>query len=292
MYFFSVTGIDNLSFSVTIPTQVLATAVAVGHEFPFQRYVTSGTDVVSMTIREHHYFSNWKFHAVFCKVHEQMPEKRRRKGYIRRCVLRNSRRFFHASPAAYSHHLNSSGNKSANSHEYRTFIFKSSFQSGNCSPASYRWIVRMSQERSSAIWYCATPAFSRACWSGFSGCPPHTRVGMSFFFHTVSSFHVFLRLYRTFPQFLQNRSEESFNVPQSGQYHLPSGIGSTGEGVWCAFAGVWLDGAVNNGAIFTSLRPTPARLLKSHDLTSCASVRFGSIYWPHRWQYRTPSLFS
>ena len=138
MYFFSVTGIDNLSFSVTIPTQVLATAVAVGHEFPFQRYVTSGTDVVSMTIREHHYFSNWKFHAVFCKVHEQMPEKRRRKGYIRRCVLRNSRRFFHASPAAYSHHLNSSGNKSANSHEYRTFIFKSSFQSGNCSPASYR----------------------------------------------------------------------------------------------------------------------------------------------------------
>ena len=116
MYFFSVTGIDNLSFSVTIPTQVLATAVAVGHEFPFQRYVTSGTDVVSMTIREHHYFSNWKFHAVFCKVHEQMPEKRRRKGYIRRCVLRNSRRFFHASPAAYSHHLNSSGNKSANSH--------------------------------------------------------------------------------------------------------------------------------------------------------------------------------
>ena len=45
-------------------------------------------------------------------------------------------------------------------------------------------------------------------------------------------------IYRTFPQFLQKRSEEAFNVPQSGQYHLPSGIGSTGEGVWCAFAGV------------------------------------------------------
>ena len=37
--------------------------------------------------------------------------------------------------------------------------------------------------------------------------------------------------YRTFPQFLQNRSEESFKFPQSGQYHLPSGSGSTGEGV-------------------------------------------------------------
>jgi hypothetical protein len=48
----------------------------------------------------------------------------------------------------------------------------------------------------------------------------------------------FLHIYRTFPQFLQKRSEEAFNVPQSGQYHLPSGIGSTGEGVWCAFAGV------------------------------------------------------
>ena len=84
--------------------------------------------------------------------------------------------------------------------------------------------------------------------------------------------------YRTFPQFLQKRSEEAFNVPQSGQYHLPSGIGSTGEGVWCAFAGVLTGDAVNNGAIFTSLRPTPARLLKSHDLTSCANVRFDSIY--------------
>ena len=77
---------------------------------------------------------------------------------------------------------------------------------------------------------------------------------------------------------MQNRSEEAFNVPQSGQYHLPSGIGSTGEGVWCAFAGVLTGDAVNNGAIITSLRPTPARLLKSHDLTSCANVRFDSIY--------------
>ena len=84
--------------------------------------------------------------------------------------------------------------------------------------------------------------------------------------------------YRTFPQFLQKRSEEAFNVPQSGQYHLPSGIGSTGEGVWCAFAGVLTGDAVNNGAIFTSLRPTPARLLKSHDFTSCANVRLGSMY--------------
>ena len=49
---------------------------------------------------------------------------------------------------------------------------------------------------------------------------------------------LYLRTYRTFPQFLQNRSEEEFNVPQSGQYHLPSGIGSTVKDVWCAFAWV------------------------------------------------------
>ena len=41
----------------------------------------------------------------------------------------------------------------------------------------------------------------------------------------------FVSSYRTFPQLLQNRSEESFKFPQSGQYHLPSGSGSTGEGV-------------------------------------------------------------
>lgn len=39
-------------------------------------------------------------------------------------------------------------------------------------------------------------------------------------------------------EFFYQLNEEAFNVPQSGQYHLPSGIGSTGEGVWCAFAGV------------------------------------------------------
>ena len=38
--------------------------------------------------------------------------------------------------------------------------------------------------------------------------------------------------YRTFPQLLQNRSEESFKFPQSGQYHLSSGSGSIGEGIW------------------------------------------------------------
>ena len=38
--------------------------------------------------------------------------------------------------------------------------------------------------------------------------------------------------YRTFPQLLQKRSEEAFNVPQSGQYHLSSGSGSIGEGIW------------------------------------------------------------
>ena len=41
-----------------------------------------------------------------------------------------------------------------------------------------------------------------------------------------------------YPQKATIGTEEAFNVPQSGQYHLPSGIGSTGEGVWCAFAGV------------------------------------------------------
>jgi len=49
---------------------------------------------------------------------------------------------------------------------------------------------------------------------------------------------LYLRTYRTFPQLLQKRSDEAFNVPQSGQYHLPSGIGSTGDAVWRAFAGV------------------------------------------------------
>ena len=45
-----------------------------------------------------------------------------------------------------------------------------------------------------------------------------------------------------------------------------------------------LNDAVNSGATFTSLRPTPARPRKFHDLISCAKVHFGSIYCPHRWQ--------
>ena len=98
-------------------------------------------------------------------------------------------------------------------------------------------------------------------------------------FKTLSSM-----LYRTFPQFLQNRSEEVFSVPQSGQYHRPSGKGSTNESVCRFFACVPFFCAVNSGATFTSLRPTPARPRKFHDLISCAKVHFGSIYCPHRWQ--------
>ena len=94
------------------------------------------------------------------------------------------------------------------------------------------------------------------------------------------------------PQFLQDRSEEALSVPQSGQYHRPSGIGSTGDASWWFFAAVSVSGAVNSGAIFTSLRPEPARLLKSQDLISCTNVAFDFMYCPHRWQYRTPDWFS
>lgn len=152
-YFFTVTRINNFSFSVSFPTQVLAAAATVGRELPFQRYVTSGTDIIGMTIRENHYFFNLQFHAVFSKEHKQLPEKWRKKGQLRQCWICNFRCFFHASfTVVSSHHRNFSGNNSANSHEYRIFILTSASQSGNCSPASYRWIVRMSQERSSAIW--------------------------------------------------------------------------------------------------------------------------------------------
>ena len=75
MYFFAIARIDDLGFFVTLPTQTLSAAVTERHKFTLHGYVASGTDIIGIAIREHHYFFNWKFHAVFRKAHEKMPEE-------------------------------------------------------------------------------------------------------------------------------------------------------------------------------------------------------------------------
>ena len=57
-------GVDNGSHLVFLPIQMLAAPVAEGHEFPLHGCMASGTDVVTIPIREGHQFGYWHFLAV------------------------------------------------------------------------------------------------------------------------------------------------------------------------------------------------------------------------------------
>lgn len=64
------------------------------------------------------------------------------------------------------------GRKSSVLQWYRSAMRHTMSNGGTEVPASYNWSVRSTSGRASLAVTWVYPAFSRACWNGFSGCPP------------------------------------------------------------------------------------------------------------------------
>ena len=83
MYCAVLSRIDFSGFFVAFPAQVLAAPVAEGHEFTFHSYVTSGADIIPISVRENHHFRNRHLQAVVGKDRQKVPEKcRMENGFV------------------------------------------------------------------------------------------------------------------------------------------------------------------------------------------------------------------
>ena len=85
MYCAMLSRIDLSGFFVTLPAQVLAAAVAEGHEFTLHGYVASGADIIGVAIGEDHHLCNGHLQAVAGKDRQKVPKKcRMENGFVLR----------------------------------------------------------------------------------------------------------------------------------------------------------------------------------------------------------------